>query len=175
MVRLAYGRKLRRNSWPEEVYIEYNGSAVLMKIACTGEVLKRYTASDRVFSIDDVLQKTGNFSTCNFKKQRVMKISYENSTLADYATISYCVTIHNEDDSVHFPVYEFTGYIFVIGDDVYKSDYEIYEMVINHMKTHLMDRYGYTFEEMEADPAFKDINIRVSKELYYSKQINFTK
>ena len=54
MVRLAYGRKLRRSSWPEEVYIEYNGSAVLMKVAGTGEVLKRYTGSDRVFSIDDV-------------------------------------------------------------------------------------------------------------------------
>ena len=104
-----------------------------------------------------------------------MKISYENSTLADYATICYRVTIHNEDDGVHFPAYEFTGYIFVIGDDVYKSDDEIYEMVVNHMKTHLMDRYGCTFEEMEADPAFKDVNICVSKELYYSKQINFTK
>lgn len=104
-----------------------------------------------------------------------MKISYENSSVADYATICYCVTIHNEDDSVHFPAYEFTGYIFVIGDDVYKSDDEIYEMVINHMKDNVKERYGYTFEEMEADPAFKDINIRVSKELYYSKQINFTK
>lgn len=54
MVRLAYGRKLRRNSWPEEVYIEYNGNAVYMKVAATGEVLKRYADTDRVFSVDDV-------------------------------------------------------------------------------------------------------------------------
>ena len=54
MVRLAYGRKLRRSSWPEEVYIEYNGSAVFMKVAGTGEVLKRFAGTDRVFSVDDV-------------------------------------------------------------------------------------------------------------------------
>ena len=54
MVRLAYGRKIRRDSWPEEVYIEYNGSVTFMRTAGTGEVLKKYASSDRVFSMDDV-------------------------------------------------------------------------------------------------------------------------
>lgn len=52
--RLAYGRKIRRRSWPEWVYIEYNGSAVFMRTAGTGTVLKRYADSDRVFSVDDI-------------------------------------------------------------------------------------------------------------------------
>lgn len=53
-VRLAYGRKLRRNSWPEEVYIEYNGNEVFMKVAGTGEVLKKFVDADRIFSVDDI-------------------------------------------------------------------------------------------------------------------------
>lgn len=53
-IRLAYGRKIRRATWPEEVYIEYNGSEVFMKVAGTGEVLKRFAETDRLLSLDDV-------------------------------------------------------------------------------------------------------------------------
>lgn len=104
-----------------------------------------------------------------------MKISYETSNLGDYAVVYYGVTIYNEDDSVHLPRYEYNGYILIKGEDISKTDDEIYEMVVNHMKDNVKERYGYTFEEMEADPAFKSINICVSKQLYFAKEINIGK
>ena len=54
IVRLAYGRKVRRATWPEEVYIEYNGGSVAMKTVGYDKPIKKYAISDRLFSIDDV-------------------------------------------------------------------------------------------------------------------------
>lgn len=104
-----------------------------------------------------------------------MKINYKTSSLGDYAAIIYRATIYNEDDCAHFPAYVYNGYFLIKGDEMSKTDDEIYEMVINHMKENVKEHYGYTFEEMEADPAFKRINICVTKELYYNRQINLTK
>ena len=53
-IRLAYGRKIRRATWPEEVYIEYDGSSVAMKTAGYHKPVKKYALSDRLLSLDDV-------------------------------------------------------------------------------------------------------------------------
>ena len=54
ITRLAYGRKVRRAAWPEEVYIEYNGGSVTMKTVGYDKPIKKYAISDRLFSIDDI-------------------------------------------------------------------------------------------------------------------------
>ena len=53
-IRLAYGRKVRRATWPEEVYIEYDGSSVTMKTVGYDKPVKKYALSDRLLSLDDV-------------------------------------------------------------------------------------------------------------------------
>lgn len=104
-----------------------------------------------------------------------MKTDYITTTRGDYATIHYYVTVHCEDDSVHFPVYNFSGWFILKGVDVSKTEDEIYEMALDHLKANIKDRYGYTFEELEADPAFKDIYVSVEKELYFDRKIKLTK
>lgn len=104
-----------------------------------------------------------------------MKIDYITTTRGDYATIHYNVTVHCEDDSVHFPVYNFNGWFILKGADVSKTEDEIYEMALDHLKSNIKQRYGYTLEELEADPAFKDIYVSVEKELYFDRKIKLTK
>ena len=104
-----------------------------------------------------------------------MKIDYVTTTRGDYAIVHYYVTIYCEDDGVHFPAYSFSHWFLLKGDDVFKTDDEIYEKVLEGLKDRVKDRYGCTLEELEADPAFKKISVRVSKELNYDKQIELTK
>ena len=104
-----------------------------------------------------------------------MKNDYITNQIGDYATINYSATIYNEDDETHFPYYSFSGWFLLKGDDVDKTDDEIYGMVFDHFKGCVKERYGYTLEEIEADPAFKSIIIVVSKNLNFSKQIKLTK
>lgn len=104
-----------------------------------------------------------------------MKIDYATSTRGDYVIVHYYVTIYCEDDGAHFPAYSFSHWFLLKGDEVSKTDDEIYDKVLEGLNECIKDRYGYTLEELEADPAFRRINISVSKELNYDKQINFTK
>ena len=104
-----------------------------------------------------------------------MKIDYVTSTRGDYVIVQYYVTIYCEDDGAHFPAYSFSHWFLLKGDEVSKTDDEIYEKVLDGLKGCIKDRYGYTLEELEADPAFRRINISVSKELNYDKQIDLTK
>ena len=54
LTRLVYGKKIRRQAWPEGVFIESNGDAIYMR---TDELeLKRYCYEDRVFSLADVCE-----------------------------------------------------------------------------------------------------------------------
>ena len=104
-----------------------------------------------------------------------MKIDYITSTRGDYAIVHYYVTIYCEDDGVHFTSFQFSHWFLLKGDEVLKTDDEIYEKVLEGLDNCIKDRYGYTLEELEADPAFRRIDVSVSKELNYDKQIELTK
>lgn len=55
---LAYGRRIRRQAWPEGVFMESNGGDVWLRreTAESGkETLKHYAPGDRVFTLDDVV------------------------------------------------------------------------------------------------------------------------
>jgi hypothetical protein len=54
---LAYGRRIRRQSWPVGLFIESNGSDVWLRreTAESGkETLKHYAPGDRIFTFDDI-------------------------------------------------------------------------------------------------------------------------
>ena len=50
--KLIYGKKVRRSSWSENVWLESDGDNVYMK--ANGEIVKHYANTDRVFTLDDV-------------------------------------------------------------------------------------------------------------------------
>ena len=55
---LAYGRRIRRQAWPEGVFMESNGGDVWLRRETTEsgkETLKHYAPGDRVFTLDDVV------------------------------------------------------------------------------------------------------------------------
>ena len=63
-----------------------------------------------------------------------MKIDYVTSTRGDYVIVQYYVTIYCEDDGAHFPAYSFSHWFLLKGDEVSKTDDEIYEKVLDGLK-----------------------------------------
>lgn len=105
-----------------------------------------------------------------------MNIEYEtNNYNKNYGAIVYNVTVACKDDGVHFPLFGYNGYMLLKGDDVDKSDDELYVMVIEDLKANYKKFNHITFEEQLEDPAFEYINISVSKEIFYDKSIKITK
>jgi hypothetical protein len=103
-----------------------------------------------------------------------MNIEYKNYS-KNYGTISYSVDVICKDDGAHFPRFSYTGYILLKGDDVDKSDDEIYAMVIEDMKNNYMKFNHITLDEQFEDPAFERIKISVKKDIFYDKKIEITK
>lgn len=104
-----------------------------------------------------------------------MNIEYNTSKNGDYVVIVYSVGIHCKDDGAHYALYNYNGYMLLKGDDVGKSDDELYDMVIENLKENYKKFNHITFEEQLDDPAFEYINISVKKEIFYDKQIKITK
>lgn len=53
---LAYGRRIRRQSWPEGLFMESNGDDVWLRRETTEngkETLKHYVPGDRIFTLND--------------------------------------------------------------------------------------------------------------------------
>ena len=80
-----------------------------------------------------------------------------------------------KDDGVHFPYFGYNGYLLLKGDDVDKSDDELYDMVIEDLKANYKKFNRITFEEQLEDQAFEHINISIKKEIFYNKQVFITK
>ena len=53
---LAYGRRIRRQSWPEGVFIESDGSNSWLRSEIDGkrETLQHFCDGDRVFTLADI-------------------------------------------------------------------------------------------------------------------------
>lgn len=104
-----------------------------------------------------------------------MNIEYNTSEYKNYGVIIYSVTVACKDDGVHFPRFSYNGYMPLKGDDVDKSDDELYDMVIEDLKDNYKKFNRITFEEQLDDQAFEYINISVKKEIFYDKSIKITK
>lgn len=105
-----------------------------------------------------------------------MNIEYNNpARIKNYGAIIYSVTVVCKDDGVHFPRSSYNGYMLLKGDDVDKSDDELYDMVIEDLKENYKKFNRITFEEQLDDPAFEYINISIKKEIFYDKSIKITK
>ena len=105
-----------------------------------------------------------------------MKIEYPTSIFGAYTVVNYQVSVQCKDDGAHFPYFTYNGYLLLRRrEDVDKTDEELYAMVIDHMKSEFSKHMHVTFDELLADPAFEDINVRVSKEIHYAEQIKITK
>lgn len=102
-----------------------------------------------------------------------MKIKFSHKK--PYYIIIYTVHIMCKDDGAHFPYFSYNGYMQLNGDDVDKSDDELYVMVIKDLKENYKKFNHITFEEQLKDPAFESINISVKKEVFYDKSIKITK
>ena len=105
-----------------------------------------------------------------------MNIEYNIPAHAEtYDSIIYNVSVVRNDDGVHFPYFNYDSYLPLKGNDVNKSDDELYDMVIEDLKKNYK-KYNYiTFEEQLDDPAFECINISLKKEIFYDKSIKITK
>lgn len=105
-----------------------------------------------------------------------MNIEYKNSNYnKNNVIIIYSVSVACKDDGAHFPHFNYDGYMLLKGDDVDKSDDELYDMVIENLKENYKKFNRITFEEQIEDPAFEYISISVKKEIFYDKQIKITK
>ena len=100
-----------------------------------------------------------------------MEINFINSNQGKFLIIKYDVTIYNEDDGAHFPVYNYSGTILFSGDAVNKNEQEIYDAVLNHFRDNYEKRFHITLEEQVKDPAFRGINIRVESTVSHEKLI----
>ena len=105
-----------------------------------------------------------------------MNIEYKtNNYNKNYGSVVYSVTVACKDDGVHFPRFSYNGYMLLRGDDVGKSDDELYDMVIEDFKKNYKKFNHITFEGQLDDPAFEYINISVKKEVFYDKSIKIAK
>lgn len=105
-----------------------------------------------------------------------MNIEYKASHYNKYyGSIVYSVTVACKDDGVHFPRFDYNGYMLLRGDDADKSDDELYDMVIEDLKANYKKFNRITFEEQLEDPAFEYISISIKKEIFYNKSIKITK
>lgn len=101
-----------------------------------------------------------------------MNITYIDSKQPRYQIIQYDVTIYNEDDGAHFPMYNYSDTIIFSGRESYKSEQEIYDIALSHFMNNYEKHVHMTLEEQAKDPAFRGINIRVSSTVSYQKQID---
>ena len=105
-----------------------------------------------------------------------MNIEYKtNNYNKNYGAIVYSVNVACKDDGVHFPYFAYNGHLLLKGDDVDKSDDELYDMVIEDLKKNYKKFNHITFEEQLDDPAFEHISLSVKKEIFYNKSIKITK
>ena len=92
-----------------------------------------------------------------------------------YGSIIYNVSVVFNDDGIHFSYFSYRSYLLLKGDDVDKSDDELYDMVIEDLKRTYESFSHITFEEQLDDSAFEHINISLKKEIFYDKSIKITK
>ena len=92
-----------------------------------------------------------------------------------YGAIFYNVSVACKDDGKHFPYSNYSAYLLLKGNDVNKSDDELYDMVIEDLKRTYENFNHITFEEQLDDSAFEHINISLKKEIFYDKNIKITK
>lgn len=54
--KLTYGRKVRRSTWPDNLWLESNGDTVYLRTLTDNKVLnaKRYADGDKIFTLADV-------------------------------------------------------------------------------------------------------------------------
>ena len=105
-----------------------------------------------------------------------MNIEYKTSNYSkNNGAIIYKVTVACKDDGVHFPRFSYNGYMLLRGDDVDKSDDELYDMAFEDLKVNYKRFNRITFEEQLEDPAFEYISISIKKEIFYDKTIKITK
>ena len=105
-----------------------------------------------------------------------MNIEYKTSDYSkNNVVIIYSVSVACKDDGVHFPRFNYNGYMLLKGGDVDKSDDELYDMVIEDLKENYKKFNHITFEEQLDDPAFEHISITVKKEVFYDKSVKITK
>ena len=109
-----------------------------------------------------------------------MKIDYLANTLGnfnDYVIVNYCASVRCEDDGAHFPCFIYNDSILLKNEEAkrFKTDDELFHMVVEHIKDNYKNRMGITLDEQMEDEAFEDITISISKEIHYTKQIKITK
>lgn len=105
-----------------------------------------------------------------------MNIEYKTSNYSENnGSVVYSVTVACKDDGVHFPRFGYNGYMLLKGDDINKSDDELYDMVIEDLKENYKKFNRITFEEQLDDPAFEYVSISVKKEIFYNRHIKITK
>ena len=105
-----------------------------------------------------------------------MNIEYNKPAHAEiYGFIIYNVSVVYKDDGIHFPYSNYSAYLLLKGDDVNKSDDELYDMAIEDLKRTYKNFNHITFEEQLDDSAFEHINISLKKEIFYDKSIKITK
>ena len=105
-----------------------------------------------------------------------MNIEYNIPTSSKiYGAIIYNVIVTCKEDGVHFPCFSYNGHMLLKGDDVNKSDDELYDMVIKDLKKNYKNFNHITFEEQLDDSSFECINISVKKETFCSRSIKITK
>ena len=106
-----------------------------------------------------------------------MKIEYKDRKYSQipYADVEYNVTVMCEDDGVHFPFFTYSGFVVLKDDEVNKTEQEIYDAVVEHAMAHYKEHNFVTIEEQMEDPAFKGIEISVTKTTYFSKIIKIKK
>lgn len=109
-----------------------------------------------------------------------MTIDYFTNTLGnlnDYVIVNYCVSVRCKDDGAHFPCFIYNDSIILKNEEVkrFKTDYELFHMVVEHMKYKYKNKMRITLDEQMEDDAFEDITISISKVIQYDKQIKITK
>ena len=104
-----------------------------------------------------------------------MKIVYSTNNFGEYMVVKYQVSVSCKDDGAHFPYFTYSDFILLRGENINKTDDEIYSMVIEHMKDNYEKHLHTTFGERVEDPAFEYINISICKEVHYGKEIKITK
>ena len=106
-----------------------------------------------------------------------MKIEYKDSKYSQrpYTDVEYNVTVICEDDGAHSPYFTYSGFVLLKDDEVNKTEQEIYDAVVEHAMAHYKEHNFVTIEEQMEDPAFKGIEISVTKTMYFSKVIKIKK
>ena len=104
-----------------------------------------------------------------------MNIKHITTNYGNHVIIIYNVCVRCKDDGAHFPYFNYSGYLSLEGEDVEKSDDELYDLVLAHFKEHYKDKNGIGLDELLEDPAFESISISVKKETFYDKTIKITK